>query len=394
MKRLEGVAEDWKLKAEGEEGRARKLQEELLLGQDKLEGLDGQVLFLKSLQEEVTRKTSTQQEQGEAEGLTAGERLDVSTSSEPQAKEEVGEQKTTRESLALEVNELKDQPHVSHSTTRASQSRAASLPLVSSTKSLQLSLKRPVDLEADYDQQKKARTNIITEVSSRPTGQGGGSFEMESDISLHVEAGEERGQVKCSSQDSGDQDVEEKALDGELEENNNHTRTDEGVGVCSSSLQTLKHVCDDCQSVFTQAAALLNHQAVVERCKRVKEPKTQEFTCQRCFRQFSSKSNWSKHVTFVLDCFVKKKHRENRTVEEADLLEVHGPQEELCLETPAEVDSSPVVLPAQSLPGLEVEEAPEGETEGDHCYAMSSTQAPEQRPSTLNPSQPTQVNSG
>ena len=224
VKRLEGVAEGWKLKAKGEEGRARELQEELLLGQGKLEGLDGQVFSLKSRLKEVTRKMSKQQEK--AEGLTpskerriqeispladklrmelvmekgkAGERLEVSTSSKLLSEEEGGDLETARDSLTSEVDVLKNQHQlgqVSRSTTWASQDRAVTPPPASSNDSL----KRPVDTEGDLDHQKKARLNINTEVLSSVTGPDGDSTEIERDMSMQEEGGEERGQVDSSNQ--------------------------------------------------------------------------------------------------------------------------------------------------------------------------------------------------
>ena len=288
-------------------------------------------------------------------------------------------------------------PSTSPSTARVSQARATTP--ASSTASLQPSLKRPVDLEADSDYQKKARTNISTEsrhlqVSSSLTRQSGSSPKKESDMSMAVEGGEERRQVDSNNQYSGDLDVEEETLSGEQEENSSEvvaTRTEEGGEVGSSHLQTLVHVCDGCQSVFTQAASLHHHQAVSGRCRRVKEPEPQEFVCHRCFKQFNSKSHWSKHVSFVLDCSDKKQQRKDKVTEEMGLLEVQVHVEELCLGAVPEVDSSLEVLPARSplsLPGLEETASPVG----DHCYALSGNLAPE--PSSHNPSRPVQVNSG
>ena len=79
-------------------------------------------------------------------------------------------------------------------------------------------------------------------------------------------------------------------------------------------------------------------------------------------------------------------------MKEVGLLEVQGPGEELCQEGHDEVMSALEVLPAGSpvsLPGLEVAESPEG----DHCYALSCTLAPEQHQSSHNPGRPVQVNS-
>ena len=420
VRRLEGVAEDWKLKVKGEEGRAREVQEELALRQGEIEGLDEVEVANLWTQNSETPQLAESSSRSQVEELSrseinlAGTRIqelsplanklrmelvverlgkEVSTSTELLAEKEVGEQRSASDSVALEVDGLK------YSTTRASQGRAITPPPASSPDTLQLSLKRPVDIEADFDHQKKARSNIITEVLGGATGQGGGSLEKESDMGMEVDGGEERGQVSYSSQCSRDLELEEEGLSGEQEENNNRTlaaRTKEGVEVGSSPLQTLEHVCHGCQSVFTQTAALHHHQAVAGRCKRMKDLDPQEFSCHRCFRKFNSKSNWSRHNTFVLNCLDKKNKREDRMVEEASLLEVHGPGEELCLETPAEVDSFLEVLPAgsgQSLPGQEVEEAPVGGPEIDHCYARSSTVVPEHRPSSHNPAQPSQVNS-
>ena len=402
VKRLEGVAEDWKRKAEGEEGRARKLQEELLLGQDKLEGLHGQVFSLRSRLEEETRKMSQHQEQTEGliaskerriqelsplagelrmelvvEKGKAGERLEVSTSSELLAEEEGGNLETARDSLTLELDVLKNQLQVSHSTTRDSQDSAVQPPPASSNDSL----KRPADIEGDFDHQKKARTNINTEVLSSMTGPGGGSSEIESDMSMQEEGGEERGQV-----------VEVEALDSEQEENSSEagrTRTEEATDAGSSPLLTVEHVCDGCQSVFTRAATLRHHQAVAGRCKRVKEMEPEEFACHRCFKHFNSKGHWSKHVSFVLDCSDKKQRRNDKMMEVVGLLEVQGLGEELCQEVHA-LEVLPAGSPV-SLPGPEVTESPEGGPEGDHCYARSSTQAPEHRQSSHNPGQPVQV---
>ena len=142
------------------------------------------------------------------------------------------------------------------------------------------------------------------------TGQSGGITEPETDLSMLVEGWEERGPVDSSEQYSGHLEVEEEVPSGEQEENNSDAfapRAEEGAEAGSSPLQTLEHVCHGCQSVFTQAASLRHHQAVVERCKRRKELEPQEFACHRCYRQFNSKSNYSRHVTFVLDCLDKKK---------------------------------------------------------------------------------------
>ena len=124
----------------------------------------------------------------------------------------------------------------------------------------------------------------------------------------------------------------------------------------------------------------------------MKEPEPQEFVCHRCFKQFNSKSHWSKHVSFVLDCSDKKQQRTDKVTEEMGLLEVQVHVEELCLGALPQVDSSLEVLPARSplsLPGLEETASPVG----DHCYALSGTLAPEQLPSSHNPGQPVQVNS-
>ena len=298
---------------------------------------------------------------------------------------------------------LTDQSQVSYSTTRAIQGRAATPPLASSTDSLQPSLKRSVDLEADFDQQKKARRNIPTKVSCSVTGQSGGITEPETDLSMLVEGWEERGLVDSSEQYSGHLEVEEEVLSGEQEENNSDafaSRAEEGAEAGSSPLQTLcalqTHVCHGCQSVFTQPASLRHHQAVVERCKRRKELEPQEFACHRCYRQFNSKSNYSRHVTFVLDCLDKKKRRDDMMSEEVCLLEVQGAVEELRLEANAELESSLEVLPAgspQPLPEQEVEDAQVrvGGSEEDHCYAASSSQPPEHRSFSHNPAQPSQV---
>ena len=82
-------------------------------------------------------------------------------------------------------------------------------------------------------------------------------------------------------------------------------------------------------------------------------------------------------------------------MEVVGLLEVQGLGEELCQEVHA-MEVLPAGSPV-SLPGPEVTESPEGGPEGgpegDHCYARSSTQAPEHRQSSHNPGQPVQVNS-
>ena len=337
VKRLEGVAEEWRLKAKGEEWRARELEEELSLGRDKLEGLDDQEFSLKSRLEEVSK----QQEQEQLE---------------------VVEQKTN---------------------TRVAHVRGLTPPSASLTDSLQLSLKRPVDLETDSDYQKKARKNISKvrhlQVSSSTTEQDWGSSDME-----------ERGQVGCINQYS--RDLEE-VLGREQEENSCESvamRTEEGADAGSSPLQTLEHVCPGCQSVFSRAATLRHHQAVAGRCKRVREPEPQELACHRCFKPFNSKGHLSKHVSFVLDCADKIQQRKDKMMEEVGILEVQGPGEELCQVAHAEVVSAMEVLPAGSpvsLSGLEVTVSPEG----DHCYALSSALAPEQRQSSNNPGQPVQV---
>ena len=79
---------------------------------------------------------------------------------------------------------------------------------------------------------------------------------------------------------------------------------------------------------------------------------------------------------------------------EVDSLEVQEPNE-----AHADVDSLLEVLTAESpqpLAGLslEVKEVLVGGPEGEHCYARSSSLAPEHRPSSHNPAQPAQVNSG
>ena len=560
-KRLEGVVEDWRLKTEGEKGKARELQKALLLRQGELEGLEGQVLTLKSRLVESRRNMSEQQEQARSEStlgkarilelslLTdnlrkelvvekreAKERLGkvVATSSElvqaelaklrNRLEEEVVQQKTTRDSLTLEVARLKgekertllqdrsqatdkvdhlmeenrglrsrvteldlelkvlrrrkdtddmvkelrnqelkrqlqeakvqvlrlqkeveevrreagqeleaseghiqelhpsalsissgplvekgeeatlvivgqDQSQVSTSTTtstaKASQcSRASTPPSASSTISLHPSHKRSVDLDAHSNYQKKAcvisTEGMCVQVSSSVTEQSESSIEVESDMSVEVEGGEEREQVGSSNQYS--RGVEVEALSCEQEENSS------GAAADSSPLQTLEHVCDGCQSVFTRAASLHHHQAVAGRCKRVKELEPQEFACHRCSRQFTSKSPWNRHISQVLNCASQKKQREDKTVEEAGSMEVQGAEEELCLETGAMVESSLEVLPAgspQSLPGLEVTAAPVAVSpESDHCYALSGSQAPEHRPSSHSSGQPVQVNSG
>ena len=82
-------------------------------------------------------------------------------------------------------------------------------------------------------------------------------------------------------------------------------------------------------------------------------------------------------------------------LEEVGLLEVHGAVEELRLEVNAELESSLEVLPAGSPQPLpeQVEDAQVrvGGSEEDHCYAVSSSQPPEHRPSSHNPAQPSQV---
>ena len=65
VKRLEGVAEDWGLKAKREEERARELEEELALRQGKMERLDSQALSLKRRLEEEIREVSDQQKHAE-----------------------------------------------------------------------------------------------------------------------------------------------------------------------------------------------------------------------------------------------------------------------------------------------------------------------------------------
>ena len=562
VKRLEGVAEDWGLKAKREEERARELEEELALRQGKMERLDSQALSLKRRLEEEIREVSEQQKHAEelmvnkerktekeieklreensrlvrenrqelrelketgetkrendvkklaaafqlekqrleeetdflrgvvanlraqgsetfllagnshsrVEGIASSESSlaeariqelsqladklrmqlvvekrkareslgkEVSTSSEHLAEEEIGEQKTARESLALDMNGLKGekepqekvtqlrtgargaevirvekrrgekrtqatcklQPQVSTSpspsTTTASQARAVTPPSASSNDSPQPSLKRPVDLKTDSDNQKKARSNINTEVLGSVTGQGGGSPEVEIDTSMQVEDGEERRQVGSSNQYSGDLPVEEEALSSDLESDCEALtiRNEEVAEVCSSPLQALEHACHGCQSVFTQAASLHHHQAVAGRCKRVKEPEPQEFSCHRCFRLFTSKSHWSRHINYVFNCEAKTHQREGKMVEEAGLIETQRVGEELCLETGAELDSSQEVLTAESpqlLPGLEGKEAPLG----DHCYARSGSLAHENRQSSHSSGHPVQVNSG
>ena len=198
-----------------------------------------------------------------------------------------------------------------------------------------------------------------------------------------------------SNQYSMDLEVDEEAFSSEQKEKSSEavaTRTLEGNEVDRSPLQTLEHVCDGCQSVFTLAASLREHLAVAGRCKRVKEPEPQEFVCHRCLKLFNSKGHWSKHISFVLDCSVYKQQREDEVTEDIGLLEVQGPGEELCQGPCAEVVSALEVLPAGSpvsLPGLEVTESPVG----DHCYALSCTLAPEQQQSSHNPGRPVQVNS-
>ena len=458
VERLGGVAEDWRLKADCDNGKVRELQEALALGQGELERLDGHVLTLKNRLLESTKKMSEQHEQARSESTLskarilelsliadnlrkelvvekreAGERLgrEMSTSSELRTEvaklrnrlEEVGKLQTSRDSLALEVaglkeekertllQELNEQPQVSTSTSPSTW-RASTPPSTSSTDTLYPSLKRSVDLKADSNYQKKVCVNTSTEgiyvqVSSSVTQQGRSSVDMEIDLSMEVEGGEERGQVDSSNLYFGDVEVEEGALGSEQEENSLEslaTRAEEGAEAGSPPLQTLEHMCDGCQSVFTRAASLRHHQAVAGRCKRVKEPKPPEFACPRCSRQFTSKSPWNRHVFLVLDCAVIKKQRGDKVVEEVDSLEVDSLEvDSLEVQEPneahADVDSLLEVLTAESpqpLAGLslEVKEVLVGRPEEEHCYARSSSLAPEHRPSSHNPAQPAQVNSG
>ena len=61
-----------------------------------------------------------------------------------------------------------------------------------------------------------------------------------------------------------------------------------------SMFQTVEHVSDGCQSVFTQAASLHHNQVVAVRCKKVKEQEPQEFVCHQCSRQFTLKIPWKR----------------------------------------------------------------------------------------------------
>ena len=497
--RLEGVAENWKLVANGKEDMARELQEELVVekrgarerlgkevatssvlqakvakltnrleevGEQKtakdslalevaglkvekellekevillrtmawstnevVEGLNGKVARLEKEKEammvetevlmkkmagleaevQVVRLHEVDGVNNEAEQELKAREVQVQEFDVPACSTSIGDLLVKGEEATLVISR-QDHPQVSPSTsprvsiTRASQARDITPPSASSTDSLQSSLKRPVDLEADSDYQKKARKNICTEgrhlqVSSCVTGQGAGSPKMESDMSMQVEGGKERMQVCSSNQYSRDLEVEEEALSIEREERSSKalgSRTKEGAETSSSPLQTLEleHVCNGCLSVFTQAASLHLHQAVAGRCRMVKEPEPQEFVCHRCFKQFNSKSHWSKHVSFVPDCSDKKQPRKDKVMDEdvVGLLEVQGAGEELCQGPCAEVVSALEVLPAGSpvsLPGLEVTESPVG----DHCYALSCTLAPEQQQSSHNPGRPVQVNS-
>ena len=448
--RLQGAVEDWRLKAAAGEGKVREMQEELALRQGTLVRARSEGSLKEARIQELSQLTDNLRKELMVEKSEARERLgkEVAISSELWVQiaklkirlEEVAEQKTARDSLALEVagmkvDRLQEDPEgqdqelfapacsstscdllmmgeeatvviyrdlqgtPSPSASQPGQARDASPPSASPTDSLQPSLKRPVDLETDFDYQKKARTNSSTDmrhlqVSRSMTGQGGGSSEVQNDMSKEVEGGEEREQVDSSNQYV--RDLEE-APCSEQEVNSRESvaaRTEEGAEAGSSPLQTLELVCDGCQSVFTRAASLRHHQAVAGRCRRVKELEPPEFVCHRCFKQFNSKSHLSKHVSFVLDCWNKKHQREGKVVEEVDLLEEEGPGEEMGLEAPAEVDSSLHAGSPQSLPGLEVTEAPVAVSlEGDHCYARPSTLIPEHRPSSHSSGQPVQVNS-
>ena len=83
-------------------------------------------------------------------------------------------------------------------------------------------------------------------------------------------------------------------------------------------------VCDGCKSVFTQAGSLQHHLAVAGRCKRMKKLDPQEFKCHRCFRRFNSKSHFSKHVSYVLNCAVKKKQREEKFMKVPGIVKDNG----------------------------------------------------------------------
>ena len=348
VERLKGVAEDWNSHS-AEEGVTRRKGS---LADTRIQELS---LLTDKLRKELV-----------VEKREAGERLgkEVATSSKLQAEvarlrkrleEEVGAQMTAREAeLELEtparsvssgvmvekgeeatvVIFKRDQPKVSPSTsastTTVSQARAETPPSAFSNDSRQPSLKRPVDLEADSDYQKKACLNRIEgrylQVSSYETGQDRGSPKMESIKSIEVtggerggeeEGGQERREVGSINHYSTDVEVEEGALGSEQENSSEAvaTRTDECVEASSYSLQTLELVCDGCQSVFTRASSLRHHQAVAERCKRAKEPEPQEFACHRCSRQFTSKKTWNRHMSLVLNCVAKNKQREDQTVE-------------------------------------------------------------------------------